>query len=837
MNKKNTASIRLLAMVLSAAMFFSVMPAMAFAEDIASGNPPIITQAPNSGTPQETPSEGNPAHEDSDNGGRQQGKIEADLAGISLMGSAADALTEDYTKNATELVQSLIGNEVTVTDIKSEGTVYRIDNANSQIGITSCVTLDTSGKISSDFTDPDLDALITSEAKDYGGDTAALMFTMQATGSLLNFNYVFASSEFDEDPKYNDIFGLFVKVNDGEFENIALLDNGKHITITNLRAGKSGTQLNNGTSTDIGAAGTAYDYFTVTDSLSINKGECSGFTKKFNAKKSVNIGDIVTIKFVIADVGDEAMNSYVMIEDGSISFEEKGGMISGEITQNNNFVDGASVKLLKGNKQIASAVTAADGKYKFSDVAPGVYTLEVTSENKVITVFVTVDSSAVTKNVTIPNVNGAQNTIVEIFNDETPDVVTDLNDLFDGALANNTDTNKGITQEDLDTVAAGGKVEIKLTAEKKDEIETKGEAEKIKELASTPTAKYLFLDLSVFKTITESGTAKDPVKLIELNDLVDIVIEVPAELRGAGLRVFRVHEGIAQELTATANNDGEKIKLSVDRAYVTITTKKFSTYSMMNVTYNVTINNDAAGASGDGSYAEGAVVNINAGTKSGYSFNGWTSSDGIAFADASSTTTTFTMPANAVTITANWKYIGGIDLGESSDSTDYQYEFWKEVEDKINSAKHSDVISIDANNYDRLSYSVMDALGKNYVTLVINWNGGNTITIPAGKAQINEANRISWSLAMLEQIYKKIEADTSITKNPINPQTGGGDYINDASAGITHGSVAQKSEHIAITSANKEITTSANRNNMIVIVTTIVSLIFWFKCREKKEIK
>lgn len=52
-------------------------------------------------------------------------------------------------------------------------------------------------------------------------DTAVLEFELIATGDLLNFQYVFASSEFEQDEPYNDVFGLFI---DGE--NIALLPDG-----------------------------------------------------------------------------------------------------------------------------------------------------------------------------------------------------------------------------------------------------------------------------------------------------------------------------------------------------------------------------------------------------------------------------------------------------------------------------------------------------------------------------------------------------------------------------------------------------------------------------------
>ncbi|QJD84735.1 S-layer homology domain-containing protein [Cohnella herbarum] len=75
--------------------------------------------------------------------------------------------------------------------------------------------------------------------------------------------------------------------------------------------------------------------------------------------------------------------------------------------------------------------------------------------------------------------------------------------------------------------------------------------------------------------------------------------------------------------------------------------------------YTVILSNGGTGASGSGNYTSGAIVSIQAGNRSGYSFNGWTSSDGVSFADTSSATTTFTMPATNVTVTANWRDIGG----------------------------------------------------------------------------------------------------------------------------------------------------------------------------------
>jgi len=77
-------------------------------------------------------------------------------------------------------------------------------------------------------------------------------------------------------------------------------------------------------------------------------------------------------------------------------------------------------------------------------------------------------------------------------------------------------------------------------------------------------------------------------------------------------------------------------------------------------TFAVTVNGSHAGTgnTGAGSYAAGQTVTINAGTQGGFNFSGWTvSPGGVTLANASNATTTFTMPAGPVTVTANWTQI------------------------------------------------------------------------------------------------------------------------------------------------------------------------------------
>ena len=63
-----------------------------------------------------------------------------------------------------------------------------------------------------------------------------------------------------------------------------------------------------------------------------------------------------------------------------------------------------------------------------------------------------------------------------------------------------------------------------------------------------------------------------------------------------------------------------------------------------------------SGGIGGGEYAEGDTVTITATVPSGQRFTGWTvNAGGVTLANASNTTTTFAMPAQAVTVTANFQ--------------------------------------------------------------------------------------------------------------------------------------------------------------------------------------
>ena len=80
----------------------------------------------------------------------------------------------------------------------------------------------------------------------------------------------------------------------------------------------------------------------------------------------------------------------------------------------------------------------------------------------------------------------------------------------------------------------------------------------------------------------------------------------------------------------------------------------------------VTVNNNGTSAS----VAANTSVTLDATANSGYRFTGWTSSNGdVAFADPSSESTTFTMPAGDVKVTANFEQVYTVTVSSTAGGT------------------------------------------------------------------------------------------------------------------------------------------------------------------------
>ena len=160
--------------------------------------------------------------------------------------------------------------------------------------------------------------------------------------------------------------------------------------------------------------------------------------------------------------------------------------------------------------------------------------------------------------------------------------------------------------------------------------------------------------------------------------------------------------------------------------------------------YAVTVNGSYADASGEGKYAAGSIVTVRAGSRSGYTFNGWTSDSSVVFDDASAAETTFTMPDGSVTVTANWSRDGG-SYSSGRDDSDPSYAVG--IPDKTENgsvsvspknASQGDRVTVTVKpdaGYELDSLKVLDKDGKE-LELTDKGDGRFTFIMPAGKVEV-----------------------------------------------------------------------------------------------------
>ena len=294
------------------------------------------------------------------------------------------------------------------------------------------------------------------------------------------------------------------------------------------------------------------------------------------------------------------------------------------------------------------------------------------------------------------------------------------------------------------------------------------------EIAASQDGSYTIPDFEgslMFKidgisSVTGSSTAKDVTSVFLL---VSVDKTAPVLTLSDPIFYADMTTG-AYEITGTADagseilygNDGKSVYASSDGTFTILGTLEYENSGVLSLyaqdaagsksdlqfalitkqeQYAVTVNGSYAQDSGAGSYAEGAMVTIRAGTRSGYQFSGWTSNSGVTFADASSATTTFTMPASAVTVTANWSSSGG------SSSGDYDEPSWPvtapdtengSITVRPKNASKGDTVTITTKpdaGYELESMTVTDRNGK-ALGLTDKGDGIYTFKMPADKVEI-----------------------------------------------------------------------------------------------------
>lgn len=233
---------------------------------------------------------------------------------------------------------------------------------------------------------------------------------------------------------------------------------------------------------------------------------------------------------------------------------------------------------------------------------------------------------------------------------------------------------------------------------------------------------------------------------------------------------------------ATVDADGKVTAVSAGTATITVTTADGGftdtcTVTVNPVQYTVTVQTDGNGtaSASPATAPAGTTITLTADPDSGYHFERWeVVSDSVTISGNQ-----FTMPAENVTVKAVFdrNSSGGGSSGGSS-YRDREYDFWMDVRDEIRHADPGDTVKANARTYDRMPWSVMEALRKtDGVTLHITWNGGEDIVIPS-EAALSEQSRIYYPLSYLEDIDftvdSKVEPEAPATgPSKVNPVTGG----------------------------------------------------------------
>nr|WP_186323101.1 InlB B-repeat-containing protein [Paenibacillus xylanexedens] len=270
-------------------------------------------------------------------------------------------------------------------------------------------------------------------------------------------------------------------------------------------------------------------------------------------------------------------------------------------------VSGAQVKVMQGNVQFGStAVTDANGSFMVTGVPNGTYNLVVNKGDQLVTLIVVVKDGNFNfgdQYIILPE--GKKNTALEVKGTDTPSVVVDkLNDLFTDPTS--------YTAEDKSQVDQGGAVKFKLTVEKQ-EAGTAVGASSIQAIAGNRVID-MYLDMSLFKTLTDSVTQSDTtVPLPTLGKLLKII--VPVDLTGkSDVVLYRYHAGTAAKLNqlpySTTMAAQEGFMIDPTGKELTIFSQNFSTYA---IAYNNGSNNGGntggnTGGSSGGS-AGGAASN------------------------------------------------------------------------------------------------------------------------------------------------------------------------------------------------------------------------------------
>ena len=270
--------------------------------------------------------------------------------------------------------------------------------------------------------------------------------------------------------------------------------------------------------------------------------------------------------------------------------------ISGTVYEFNSTTpaSGVTVKLMKGDTQVASTTSATDGTgtYRFTGIAPGVYNIVAEKADTTQTTLVIVTNHDETgKNVTLPQ--SKVNSKLTVNGADTPDVVA-------GGLDKEAAAVKGAN-------SSATSVKVEMTVESKSATEVNSaDKTNIEATASGKTLEYL--DIKVTKTVDSTVNP-----ITETENMMEIII--PYDMTGkSNITVYRNHSGSATAFTQLSALPGSGAAdgtyyLDTANHLIYVYTQKFSTYA-------IGYNTQSGGGSGSGGSSSGGGSSSSSGGSS-----------------------------------------------------------------------------------------------------------------------------------------------------------------------------------------------------------------------------
>jgi predicted ribosomally synthesized peptide with SipW-like signal peptide len=272
--------------------------------------------------------------------GKGAAAVGAGAAGLSAITGSASAQQgslsvtpkSDSGKSATDLASILFpggsglsidsatytGADAAVGEFAGAGSVFGIESgvilSSGLVGNIEGPSNDADGieEIHGEYGDEDLTAIADTSNETY--DAAVLEFDFEVPQDVdtVGFRFVFGSDEYNEFAPggtgnlFNDVFGFFLNPDDTQQpgdENIATLPNGDPISINTINQQDNSNLFNNNDPSD-----TSTPFAT----------EADGFSDVLEVEADVNSGETNTLKLAIADESDLELDSWVLIEAGSL---------------------------------------------------------------------------------------------------------------------------------------------------------------------------------------------------------------------------------------------------------------------------------------------------------------------------------------------------------------------------------------------------------------------------------------------------------------------------------------------------------------------------------------